>query len=134
MCYIFNVDVCRWRPLEAALAAVGSQARTVLECIDDEGAAGRPKPIDIESLLANVIPSLLGLSGIYTVNWLSVSYLSLCEPRMPVLAGSGVRLCKSVCETTSRAAGRAIPQCCHPGDRSAHGGHSYQDFCCKSII
>ncbi|KAI0964512.1 hypothetical protein AcW1_001317 [Taiwanofungus camphoratus] len=51
-----------WRPLEAALAAVGSQARTVLECIDDEGAAGRPKPIDIESLLANVIPSLLGLS------------------------------------------------------------------------
>ncbi|KAJ3786679.1 ARM repeat-containing protein [Lentinula aff. detonsa] len=51
-----------WRPLEAALTAVGSQAETIQECIDDEQESGRSKPIDIESLLANVIPTILGQS------------------------------------------------------------------------
>ena len=53
----------RWRPLEAALAAVGSQSEDVLDSIDDEQESGRGKPIDIEYLLANVIPSILSLSG-----------------------------------------------------------------------
>jgi hypothetical protein len=52
----------RWRPLEAALAAIGSQAETIIECIEDEVDSGRPKPIDIESFLSGAIPSLLGLS------------------------------------------------------------------------
>ena len=52
----------RWRPLEAALAAVGSQHEDVLDAIDDEIDSGRGKPIDIESLLANVIPNFLVLS------------------------------------------------------------------------
>ncbi|KIJ34652.1 hypothetical protein M422DRAFT_76407 [Sphaerobolus stellatus SS14] len=51
-----------WRPLEAALAAVGSQHETVLEAIEDEVASNRPKPFDVESLLINVIPSLLTLT------------------------------------------------------------------------
>ncbi|KAM6498769.1 Armadillo-type fold, partial [Amanita muscaria] len=51
-----------WRPLEAALASIGSQAEAVLDCMDDETDSGREKPIDIESLLVKVIPSLLGLS------------------------------------------------------------------------
>ncbi|KAF5393539.1 hypothetical protein D9757_000551 [Collybiopsis confluens] len=51
-----------WRPLEAALAAVGSQAETIQECTDDEQESGRQKPIDIESLLSNVIPTILGQS------------------------------------------------------------------------
>ncbi|KAF9078120.1 ARM repeat-containing protein [Rhodocollybia butyracea] len=51
-----------WRPLEAALTAVGSQAETIQECIDDERESGRNKPIDIESLLTNVIPTILGQS------------------------------------------------------------------------
>ncbi|EIN14253.1 ARM repeat-containing protein [Punctularia strigosozonata HHB-11173 SS5] len=50
-----------WRPLEAALAAVGSQSETVIECLEDEELAGRTKPIDIASLLTNVIPSVLTL-------------------------------------------------------------------------
>jgi hypothetical protein len=54
----------RWRPLEAALAAVGSQAEAVEDCINDEDASGRNKPLDIEFLLSSVIPSVLGLSGI----------------------------------------------------------------------
>ncbi|KAH9486456.1 Importin-9 [Psilocybe cubensis] len=48
-----------WRPLEAALAAVGSQAESVLDCIEDEQESGNPKPIDIDYLLANVIPPVL---------------------------------------------------------------------------
>ncbi|KAI0778993.1 ARM repeat-containing protein [Trametes elegans] len=51
-----------WRALEAALAAVGSQAEDVLDIIDDERDSGRAKPIDIESLLTNVIPNFLVLS------------------------------------------------------------------------
>jgi importin-9 len=56
-------DTNWWRRLEAALAAVGSQADNVMECIQDEVEAGKPKPVDVEYLLANVIPALLRLSG-----------------------------------------------------------------------
>ena len=64
----FSIDfvfqpLLRWRPLEAALASIGSQAESILDCIDDETGSGREKPIDIESLLVKVIPSLLGLCG-----------------------------------------------------------------------
>ncbi|KAI0721417.1 ARM repeat-containing protein [Cerioporus squamosus] len=51
-----------WRALEAALAAIGSQAEDVLDAIDDERESGRDKPIDIEALLTNVIPNFLVLS------------------------------------------------------------------------
>ncbi|KAJ2917840.1 hypothetical protein MD484_g2556, partial [Candolleomyces efflorescens] len=50
-----------WRPLEAALAAVGSQAPTILDCIEDQEAGGQDKPIDIDYFLLNVIPSILTL-------------------------------------------------------------------------
>jgi len=53
----------RWRPLEGALAALGSQAEAVLDGIEDEQESGRPKPIDIDSLLVNVIPPILSASG-----------------------------------------------------------------------
>ncbi|KIK67465.1 hypothetical protein GYMLUDRAFT_69648 [Collybiopsis luxurians FD-317 M1] len=66
---VLSVDQARsggkkdwWRPLEAALTAVGSQAETIQECIDDEQESGRPKPIDIEYLLSDVIPTILGQS------------------------------------------------------------------------
>lgn len=49
----------RWRPLEAALAATGSQSESILDYIEDEQESGRPKPIDIDYLLANVIPPVL---------------------------------------------------------------------------
>jgi hypothetical protein len=55
----------RWKPLEASLAAIGSQSEEVLECIEDEQDSGRPKPIDVEDLLANVIPSILHQSGMH---------------------------------------------------------------------
>lgn len=52
-----------WRPLEAGLAAVGSQSETILECIEDEEASGGDKPIDIDYFLLNVIPAILTQPG-----------------------------------------------------------------------
>ena len=45
---------------------MGSQADTIVECIEDEEDSGRVKPIDVEYLLANVVPSILTLSGRYS--------------------------------------------------------------------
>ena len=42
---------------------MGSQAEAILECVEEEEDSGRPKPIDIEYLLSNVVPSVLSLSG-----------------------------------------------------------------------
>jgi hypothetical protein len=42
---------------------LGSQAESILDISNDEHDAGRPRPIDIEYLLTQVIPSLLTLSG-----------------------------------------------------------------------
>ncbi|KAI0275362.1 ARM repeat-containing protein [Gloeopeniophorella convolvens] len=52
-----------WRPLEGALATLGSQAEQISDITNDEVDSGRPKPLDIEYLLAQVIPSLLTLSA-----------------------------------------------------------------------
>ena len=49
--------------MEAALAAIGSQSESILDCIEDEQAAGRTAPINIDYLLANIIPPILGTSG-----------------------------------------------------------------------
>ncbi|EJD03488.1 ARM repeat-containing protein [Fomitiporia mediterranea MF3/22] len=51
-----------WRPLEAALVALGSVSDGVTDFCEDEEEAGRPKPINIEVLLTDVIPQLLSLS------------------------------------------------------------------------
>ncbi len=52
-----------WRPLEAALASIGSQAESIEDCLEDEEDSERPKPIDIESLLGGIIPTVLTLRG-----------------------------------------------------------------------
>ncbi|KAI5119706.1 hypothetical protein M0805_001421 [Coniferiporia weirii] len=51
-----------WRPLEAVLVTLGSISEGISDFCDDEQESGRPKPIDIESLLSDVIPQLLALS------------------------------------------------------------------------
>lgn len=57
------ITLARWRPLEAALAAIGSQSESILDCIEDEQESGRTAPINIDYLLANIIPPILGASG-----------------------------------------------------------------------
>ena len=56
-------DLDWWRPLEASLAVIGSQSEDVLTCVEDELDAGREKPINIDYLLVEVIPSFLSLDG-----------------------------------------------------------------------
>lgn len=62
-----------WRSLEASLAVIGSQSEDVLTCIEDELDSGREKPINIDYLLVEVIPSFLSLDGKY-----SATNLILC--------------------------------------------------------
>jgi hypothetical protein len=83
-----SISFERWRPLEAALAAVGSQAEAVEDCINDEEASGRNKPLDIEFLLSDVIPSVLGLSGIPCITSINVQ-CSWTSAEYPFLQGRG---------------------------------------------
>ena len=57
------MTLARWRPLEAGLAAIGSQCESILDCIEDEQESGRTTPIDIDYLLTNIIPPILSASG-----------------------------------------------------------------------
>lgn len=52
----------RWRPLEAALAALGAVSPSVIDILQGEPSQGS-KPFDIEALLLNIVPPLLSLSG-----------------------------------------------------------------------
>jgi hypothetical protein len=49
--------------MEAVLAILGAEAVAIVECIEHETSEGRPKPFQIESLLTDVVPSLLSISG-----------------------------------------------------------------------
>lgn len=68
----FHSILTRWKLLEAGLAAMGSQADTIIECIEDEEDSGRAKPIDVEYLLTNVVPSILTLSGRYRHRYICI--------------------------------------------------------------
>lgn len=88
--FCFDVVFKRWRPLEAALAAIGSQAEAVEECISDEEVSGRDKPIDVEFLLSNVVPSVLSLSGTL-LRYLTQDTVLINQHRTPLPPGE--RLC-----------------------------------------
>lgn len=75
--------------MEAALTAVGSQAETIQECIDDERDSGRSKPIDIESLLTNVIPTILGQSGKFVLGSFEILVTMGLRIEFPFLQGRG---------------------------------------------
>ena len=65
-----------WRPLEACLACLGSISEGIIDYCSDEQSDGNPKPIDIESLLSNIIPQLLVLSGeeLYCIKFTCYAY------------------------------------------------------------
>ena len=54
-----------WRPLEAAFAAFGAIAQTVLEILEDEKSAGKALSLDLSQLLVNVIPGILTQSRMF---------------------------------------------------------------------
>jgi hypothetical protein len=72
------------------LAAIGSQAEAILDCVEDEQDSGRLKPIDIEVILADVVPSVLGLSGIFIVSASSIRrFIDSLSTEFPFLQGRG---------------------------------------------
>ncbi|KAJ7204351.1 ARM repeat-containing protein [Mycena pura] len=88
-----------WRPLEAGLAAIGSQAEAVQDCVEDEQDAGRPKPIDIEFLLSSVVPSVLSLSEYPFLQGRGFVFASQYAKLLPVqLAGQYVNAAIQVIE------------------------------------
>lgn len=68
LCKVYNLirrhALFRWRPLEAILLVLGSLSEDILSFSEEEQEAGRPKPIDIELLLADAIPRLLSQNGV----------------------------------------------------------------------
>lgn len=110
----------RWKSLEAGLAAMGSQAEAVLDCVEDEEDSGRTKPIDIEYLLSSVVPSVLSLSGTF-------SHISCRQrdnqcgahtfnSRIPFLAGQRLCVCQPICQITSNSACWSVPRCSDSSD------------------
>jgi hypothetical protein len=99
-----------WRRLEATLASLGSVSESVMDCVNDEVDAGKPKPIDIEGLLANIIPPLLSLSG-KPIPPRSF-YVLVTHSRLPLPSGAGLCIRKSICETLPSRTRQSICRCC----------------------
>ena len=101
----------RWRILEAALAALGGISEAILEYIDDEEMSSRPKPIDINPFLSDVVPSLLSLAG--TEHRCSTRIVSLKPShRVPVSAGAKLCLRKSILSVVACRLGKSVLRCC----------------------
>jgi hypothetical protein len=103
---VIHIQSGRWRPLEAVLASIGSQAEAVLDCVEEEIDAGRSKPIDIDYLLAEVVPSILTLTGMPDVI-IIIKYITW-RGRASVPPRSRLCLRKSVRETVACAIGRPV--------------------------
>ncbi|KAK7464422.1 hypothetical protein VKT23_006589 [Stygiomarasmius scandens] len=115
-----------WRPLEAALAAVGSQADSVQECIEEEMESGRNKPIDIESLLTNVVPTILGQNDYPFLQGRGFVFASQYAKLLPVqLAGQYLDAAVQVIEASNASipikvsAVKAVHNFCTGSDDSA---------------
>ncbi|KAJ7897218.1 armadillo-type protein [Mycena olivaceomarginata] len=90
-----------WRPLEAGLAAIGSQAEAVQDCVEDEQDAGRPKPIDVEFLLSDIVPSVLSLSEFPFLQGRGFVFASQYAKLLPVqLAGQYIEAAIQVIEAS----------------------------------
>ncbi|KAJ7150409.1 armadillo-type protein [Mycena filopes] len=114
-----------WRPLEAGLAAIGSQAEAIQDCVEDEQDAGRPSPIDIELLLSNVVPSVLSLSEFPFLQGRGFVFASQYAKLLPVqLAGQYIDAAVQVIEAADAgvpvkiSAVRAIHNFFQGGDTS----------------
>ncbi|KAJ6575462.1 armadillo-type protein [Mycena capillaripes] len=90
-----------WRALEAGLAAIGSQAEAVQDCVEDEQDAGRTKPIDVEFLLSDVVPSILSLSEFPFLQGRGFVFASQYAKLLPVqLAGQYIDAAIQVIEAS----------------------------------
>ncbi|KAF7337532.1 ARM repeat-containing protein [Mycena sanguinolenta] len=114
-----------WKPLEASLAAIGSQAEAVQDCIEDEQDAGRAKPIDVEFLLSDIVPSVLTLSEFPFLQGRGFVFASQYAKLLPVqLAGQYIDAAIQVIEASEAgvpvkiSAVRAVHNFFQDGDAS----------------
>ncbi|KAF8554336.1 ARM repeat-containing protein [Imleria badia] len=115
-----------WKPLEAGLAAIGSQAEDILDCIEDEQDSGRPKPLDVEHLLAHVIPSLLHLTEFPFLQGRGFVFASQFAKVLPLqMAGQYLEVAMHVIESNSASipvkvsAVKAVHNFCQGAEDSA---------------
>ncbi|KAF8435647.1 ARM repeat-containing protein [Boletus edulis BED1] len=115
-----------WKPLEAGLAAIGSQAEDILECIEDEQDSSRQKPLDVEQLLANVIPSLLHLTEFPFLQGRGFVFASQFAKVLPLqMAGQYLEVAMHVIESDSASipvkvsAVKAVHNFCQGAEDSA---------------
>ncbi|KAG2358745.1 ARM repeat-containing protein [Suillus spraguei] len=121
-----NGSTAWWKPLEASFAAIGSQSEDVLECIDNEGDSGRVKPIDVEDLLANVVPSVLNQSDFPFLQGRGFVFASQFARLLPLqMAGQYLEAAMHVIESNSSgipvkiSAVKAIHNFCEGAEDSA---------------
>lgn len=106
-----------WRPLEASLAVIGSQSEDVLTCIEDELDSGREKPINIDYLLVEVIPSFLSLDGEPHTKKQFLAPSPGYDDRVPILARTRICFRQSVrSPVASRDCGKLLG-CCDQSHR-----------------
>lgn len=95
------------------MACMGSVSEGVVDYCDDEQREGNSKPIDIETLLSNVVPQLLLLSGQHKA---CLHFNSRCLSwwfRLPLLARQEFCLRISICQASSSSNGGPVYFCCH---------------------
>ncbi|KAG2743701.1 ARM repeat-containing protein [Suillus brevipes Sb2] len=121
-----NGSTAWWKPLEASLAAIGSQSEDVLECIENEEDSGRVKPIDVEDLLANVVPSVLNQSDFPFLQGRGFVFASQFARLLPLqMAGQYLEAAMHVIESNSAgipvkiSAVKAIHNFCEGAEDSA---------------
>ncbi|KAG1747560.1 armadillo-type protein, partial [Suillus lakei] len=121
-----NGSTAWWKPLEASLAAIGSQSEDVLECIENEQDSGRAKPIDVEDLLANVVPSILNQSDFPFLQGRGFVFASQFARLLPLqMAGQYLEAAMHVIESSSAgipvkiSAVKAIHNFCEGAEDSA---------------
>ena len=105
-----------WRSLEASLAVIGSQSDDVLACIEDESDSGREKPINIDYLLVEVIPSFLSLDGKPGATNL-VFCPSPVHVRVPIPARARLCICQPVLSSLTPRNCWKLSGCSNPSDR-----------------
>ncbi|KAG1813959.1 armadillo-type protein [Suillus subaureus] len=121
-----NGSTAWWKPLEASFAAIGSQSEDVLECIENEQDSGRAKPIDVEDLLANVVPSVLNQSDFPFLQGRGFVFASQFVRLLPLqMAGQYLEAAMHVIESNSAgipvkiSAVKAIHNFCEGAEDSA---------------
>ncbi|KAF8314424.1 ARM repeat-containing protein [Clavulina sp. PMI_390] len=95
-------DASWWKPMEAILGALGAEASSLVEVVEDEVAAGRPPPLHIEALLTDVVPPILSIQDYPFLQGRAFVFASKFASHLPpALAGQYLHAAVEVLENPS---------------------------------